>query len=200
MTFNRPTASAASERGECQQLLTATASLLLSRGYAATSIGRICLRADTTPGRFAAHLGRKSDAAHAVAAHLTRRAVDRINRFTPRDAEHLLATLTTWTRLLTTRPGWIWLELDLADLDPPSRAEVYARADRLRRALTNLLARSPWLDVSDRGDSEREQLVSLLVTLVLGTAIQHSHGTTFTTETVYSHLALALGTNRRDSP
>ncbi|MFF0532870.1 hypothetical protein ACFYT3_31410 [Nocardia amikacinitolerans] len=122
MPFNRPTTSAAPEHREYRQLRTAAASLLLPRGYAATSIGRICLRADTTPGSFAAHLGRKSDAAHAVAAHLTRHAVDRIDRFTPRDGAHLLATLTTWTRLLTTRPGWIWLELDLTDLDPPSRA------------------------------------------------------------------------------
>ncbi|MFF0532871.1 hypothetical protein ACFYT3_31415 [Nocardia amikacinitolerans] len=54
--------------------------------------------------------------------------------------------------------------------------------------------------MSDRSDSEREQLVSLLFTLVLGMAIQHSHGTTHTTATVHSHLALALGTNHRGSP
>ncbi len=195
VTTNRSTNSAASDRGEYQRLLVATASLVLTRGYAGTSVGRICVRANTTPARFGRHLGRKYDAAHEVAAHLTRHAVCRIDQFTPRDGEHLLATLTIWTRLLITRPDWVWLELDLTEVDTLSRSEVFARVERLRQAVTKLLARSPGPVASERSGSELEQLVSLLFTIALGMAIQHSHGTTFTSATLRAHLALALSTN-----
>ncbi|MEV0027873.1 hypothetical protein [Nocardia sp. NPDC050793] len=195
MTTNRRTGTSADELGEYQQLLAATASLFLTRRYDATSVGFICVHADTRRGRFFRHFDHKYDAAHAVAAHLTGHALRRIDGFTPCDGEHLLATLTTWARLLATRPGWVWLELDLADLASLSRAEVHARAECLRRAVANLFARSPGLDASERTDSEREQLVSLLFTLVLGMAIQHTHATTLTTATVRSHLALILGTD-----
>ncbi|MEU2258141.1 TetR/AcrR family transcriptional regulator [Nocardia xishanensis] len=180
-----------------QRLRAAATTVFLTYGYATTSIGRICAEAGSSRREFSRYFGTKHDAAHDIAGHLTRHALCRVQRCAPRDGEDLLAVLSVWTQLMITRPGWMWLELELAALDPRSHNEARDRAYRLRRAITELLARTPGLAGPDREDSALAHTAELLITVVLGMTIQHTHATTLPASMIRQHLALILGLDHR---
>jgi AcrR family transcriptional regulator len=178
-----------------QRLLHAATQLLLTHGYTATSIDRIAHHAGCTRGTFFAHYGHKQQIGHDVAQTLTRHAVQRIRRFQPHDEDQLVTTLATWTSILVTRPGWIRLELDLADLDPPSRAQSTQRLNQLRDALRELLAHTTATAPHHPG-TDLDITISFLLSVVVGMATQHTHNLGTPPTALRPHIELILRTAR----
>ncbi|MCC3328290.1 TetR/AcrR family transcriptional regulator [Nocardia abscessus] len=154
-----------------QRLLQAATDLLLTDGYTVTSIDQIAEHAGYARSGFFAHFDHLQQIGHDVADRLTRHAIRRIGCFQPRDRDQLVTTLTRWASILITKPGWIRLELDLAALDPASRAQVIWRLNQLRDEVNHLLTSST--DLPDPS-IDLDHKISYLLSMIVGMATQHT--------------------------
>ncbi|WP_159848654.1 TetR/AcrR family transcriptional regulator [Nocardia sp. CY41] len=175
-----------------QRLVHAAAELLLIHGYPATSIDRIAEHADLTSGEFFAHFNHKQQIAHDVADNLTRHALRRIHRFHPRDADQLVTTLARWAYILITRPGWIRLELELAERDKQSRADVICRRDQLHEAVRKLLTSTSTSTSTHDPSTDLDITVSFLLSTVVGMASPRAGDFDVTPATTRRRIELVL--------
>lgn len=175
--------------------------LFLTRGYNETTVRDICKRAGRGYNAFVAHFDSKQQIGHEVAEMLTNRAAQRIQHATPHDTDHLITMLARWATILVTRPAWVCLELALAAIDDPGRAEATARARLLCDAIGELV--STTVDTPRESGADIDNTMSFLVTTVIGTAIQYANGLDITGQTIDKHVRLILqagglsGTARR---
>ncbi|MBF6339776.1 TetR/AcrR family transcriptional regulator [Nocardia abscessus] len=174
-----------------QRLLHAGTELVLTHGYTATSIDRIAEHAGCTRGTFFAHFGHKQQIGHEVADTLARHAIQRVRRFQPCDGDHILATLARWASILVRRPGWIRLELDLADLDPSSRAQANQRLHHLRDTVRDMLATAT---APPDSRVDLDVTISFLLSVLVGMATQHTHNPGMPQTAIRPHIALILRT------
>ncbi|MER7450345.1 TetR/AcrR family transcriptional regulator [Nocardia beijingensis] len=154
-----------------QRLLQAATELLLTDGYAATSIDQIAEHAGCTKGEFFAHFDHLQQIGHDVADRLTRHAIRRIGCFQPRSGDQLVTTLALWASILITRPGWIRLEFELAALGSASRAQVIWRLNQLRNEVGDLLTSSthqPDLCI------DLDLTIPFLLSAIVGMATEHT--------------------------
>ncbi|WP_067470557.1 TetR/AcrR family transcriptional regulator [Nocardia amamiensis] len=176
-----------------QRLLHAATELMLTHGYTATSIDRIAEHAGCTRGTFFAHFGHKQQIGHEVADTMARHAIQRIRRFQPCHGDHVVATLATWASILVRRPGWIRLELDLADLDPASRTQTNQRLNHLRDTIRDMLATATATAPPD-SSVDLDVTISFLLSVLVGMATQHTHNLGMPQTAIRPHIALVLRT------